>query len=114
MHRISYAELPAADVGVSKAFYEAAFGWSLTSFGPQYAATTGGNVDLGLDGGEGRVTAPFALIEVDDLEAAREQVIAAGGTLLRDIYAYPGGRRFHFVDPAGNELGVFMTDAPPA
>lgn len=109
--RINYVELPVAGIPAAKAFYEAAFGWSLTDFGPTYAATMTGDVDLGLQADATEATtAPLAVIGVDDLEAALLAVIAAGGTVLRPIFAFPGGRRFHFRDPAGNELAAVTPD----
>ncbi len=111
MARISYVELPAGAIGRSKAFYETAFGWSLTDFGPSYAATTGGGVDLGLQADAAEATAsPLVVIDVADLDAALASVIHAGGTIERRIFGFPGGRRFHFLDPAGNELAVAQFD----
>lgn len=110
MARITYVELPAARLSETKAFYAGAFGFVLTDFGPSYAATTGGDVDLGLQGDTEEATpAPLAVIEVDDLEAALAAVEAAGGTVSRPIFAFPGGRRFHFRDPSGNELAAVRT-----
>ena len=105
MARINYVELPVREVGPTKAFYEAAFGWSLTDFGPDYAATMTGDTDIGLNGDEAEWTnAPLAVIDVPDLEAAQAAVERAGATISRAIFAFPGGRRFHFLDPSGNEL----------
>jgi len=106
--RIAYVELPVAGVAGTKAFYQRAFGWSLADFGPSYAATTTGPVDLGLQGdAEEATAAPLVCIQTNDVEDARAAVIAAGGYFTRDIFDFPGGRRFHFSDPAGNELAVF-------
>lgn len=109
--RINYVELGVADIGAARAFYEGAFGWSLVEFGPSYAATIGGVTDLGLQGDPGEARkAPLPVIEVDDLDAALAAVAANGGTIVDAIFAYPGGRRFHFADPAGNELAVSQPD----
>ena len=114
MARLNYVELPVTDIAAARSFYEAAFGWSLTAFGPTYAATTTGDTDIGLQGDAGDATqAPLAVIEVDDLEAALADVIAAGGTVIRPIFAFPGGRRFHFADPSGNELAAVKSDPHP-
>lgn len=105
MARLNYVELPAAEIGPAKAFYEAAFGWSLTEFGPTYAATMTGDTDVGIQADAEEATkAPLPVIDVDDLDAALAAVTAAGGTIVRPIFAFPGGRRFQFLDPAGNEL----------
>lgn len=111
MARINYVELPARDIAASRAFYEAAFGWTLAEYGPSYAATTTGDVDLGLQGDASEAPAgPLPVIDVDDLEAALAAVEAAGGTITRPIFAFPGGRRFHFRDPGGNELAAVKGD----
>ena len=111
MARINYVELPAPDIDAAKRFYAGAFGWALADFGPSYAATMTGDVDLGLQGDAAAATrAPLAVIEVDDLEAALAAVTAAGGTIVLPIFAFPGGRRFHFTDPNGNELAAVKGD----
>lgn len=111
MARINYVELPVRDVGVAKAFYEAAFGWQMTDFGLTYAATMTGDVDLGLQGDATEATrAPLAVIAVGGLDDWPAKVMAAGGTITQPIFAFPGGRRFHFTDPSGNELAVVEGD----
>ncbi len=111
MARISYVELPSTAFDASKAFYRSAFGWDLIDFGPTYACTTTGDVDLGLQGDAAEATAaPLAVIAVDDLEGAQAAVEAAGGTITRPVFAFPGGRRFHFADPSGLELAVLQAD----
>ena len=111
MARPNYIELPAADIAASKAFYTKAFGWTLADFGPSYAATTTGDVDVGLQGDLAEApAAPLPVIEVDDLEAALAAVTGAGGVVVRPIFAFPGGRRFQFRDPHGNELAVMQAD----
>ncbi len=108
--RLYYVYFPLSYCAASKCFFEAAFGWSLTEFGPSYAATTTGDTDIGLDSDPGEsVTAPLAVIRVDYLEATLSDVMAAGGTITRDIFAFPGGQRFHFREPGGNELAVWTT-----
>lgn len=108
--RLNYVELPVDEIGAAKAFYEAAFGWELTGFGPTYAATTSGDTDIGLQADRAEATrAPLPVIEVEDLEAALQAVTEAGGTVVRPIFAFPGGRRFHFLDPAGNEVAAVTT-----
>ena len=107
MARLNYVELPVRDVAAAKAFYEAAFGWALTDFGPTYASTLTGDTDIGLQGDAAEATeAPLPVIQVDDLEAALAAVTRAGGTLKVPIFSFPGGRRFQFTDPGGNELAV--------
>ena len=111
MARLNYLELPVRDVPAIKAFYSSAFGWSFTDFGADYAATMSGYTDIGLNGSPEHSTALLLpAIEVDVLEAAEVSVRGAGGEITRAIFAFPGGRRFHFRDPAGHELGVGQGD----
>jgi len=112
MTRLNYVELPTRAIGAAKDFYEAAFGWSLTEFAPTYAATTSGDTDVGLQADPDEMTkAPLPVIDVPDLEAALEAVTKAGGVIVRPIFAFPGGRRFQFLDPNGNELACVQADA---
>ena len=111
MARFNYVELPVRDVPVAKGFYASAFGWSFTDFGPDYAATVTGDTDIGLNGDAAQSTEQLLpVIEVDDLEAAEASVRGAGGTITLPIFAFPGGRRFHFRDPAGHELAAMQVD----
>ena len=111
--RIDYVELPSATAHeLTRAFYAKAFGWTFTDFGPDYASTMTGDVDVGLQGEpSGALTAPLPVIRVDDLESALGQVLQAGGTLAKPIFEFPGGRRFHFIDPSGSELAVWQSVA---
>jgi len=107
MARFNYVELPVRDVPAARAFYAAAFGWDFADYGPDYASTTTGDTDIGLNGDAAQWTAQLLpVIEVDDLESAEAKVIAAGGAVTLPIFAFPGGRRFHFRDVAGHELAV--------
>jgi predicted enzyme related to lactoylglutathione lyase len=110
MARLNYLELPVGDVPALKAFYGAAFGWTFTDFGPDYASTMTGDTDVGLDGsGQGR-TQLLPVIAVDDLEATQAAVEAAGGIVTVPIFGFPGGRRFHFRDPQGHELAAWVME----
>ena len=107
--RIDYVELPSATAHeLTRAFYARAFGWTFTDYGPDYAATTNGVTDVGLQGERSEaLSAPLPVIGVDDLDAAFKQVADAGGVIAKPIFAFPGGRRFHFIDPSGSELAVW-------
>src|SRR5690242_19228110 len=110
--RLNYLELPVADAARAKAFYAAAFGWTFTDFGPTYAATTSGDTDIGFQAdAEEKTAGPLPVIEVDDLEAALAAVEGAGATITRAIFAFPGGRRFHFRDMDGHELAAVQPAA---
>jgi uncharacterized protein len=107
--RIDYVELPSATAHeLTRAFYAKAFGWSFAEYGPDYAATTTGDVDVGLNGQPTEaLSAPLPVVRVDDLEAAFDAVTKAGGTIAKSIFSFPGGRRFHFIDPSGSEIAVW-------
>jgi predicted enzyme related to lactoylglutathione lyase len=104
--KLDYLEMPGGDVAGVKAFYDQAFGWTFTDYGPEYAAFSEG-LDGGFSGGGEASRAPLPVLYAKDLEAMLARVTAAGGTVLQPIYPFPGGRRFHFRDPAGNELAVW-------
>lgn len=111
MARINFIELPARNIGAAKSFYADVFGWSLTDYGPSYSCTVTGDVDLGLQGDAAHATSgPLAVIAVDDLEGAAAAVEKAGGTITRPVFSFPGGRRFHFRDPNGNEMAAWKSD----
>lgn len=104
--KIDYIELPGRDLPKVKDFYGAAFGWRFIDYGPAYAAFE----DAGLDGGFDADTPtdkPLVVLFANDLEAMQAKIEAAGGEVTVPIFAFPGGRRFHFRDPAGNELAVW-------
>ena len=110
MARLDYVELPAIDIAATRGFYERAFDWAMMQFAPTYAATTTTDTNIGLqsDSAE-KPAAPLPVIQVDDLEAALAAVEAAGGVVVKPIRSFPGGRRFHFTDPSGNELAAWQT-----
>ena len=107
--RIDYVELPSATAHeLTRAFYAKALGWAFTNYGPTYSATTNGTTDIGLQGDPtDSLSAPLPVIRVDDLEAIFDAVTGAGGVIAKPIFSFPGGRRFHFIDPSGNELAVW-------
>ena len=89
-------------------FFTEVFGWQYKDWGGVYRDTPDSGTMSGVIAAEqGKPKMPFAVVYVNDLEAAKERVIKAGGTIILDIYSFPGGRRFHFADPSGNELGVW-------
>ena len=105
---INYIEFKAADLEAIKQFYRQAFSWSFTDYGPTYVAFS----DSGLAGGfektdEKIVNGALVVLYHQDLEAAKSRIMEAGGKISKDIFSFPGGRRFHFLDPAGNELAVW-------
>src|SRR3954452_14084068 len=107
--RIDYVELPSATAHeLTRAFYAKAFGWTFTDYGPSYSATTNGTTDVGLQGDPGDgISAPLPVIRTDDLEAPSAAVSKPAGPIAKPIFSFPGGRRFQFIDPGGNELAVW-------
>jgi predicted enzyme related to lactoylglutathione lyase len=108
-HAIDYIELSVTDVAAAKRFYGEAFGWSFNDYGPDYAGICGPDREIG---GFAKVDAvtrggTLAVLFSDDLLASVAAVERAGGTIVKPPFAFPGGRRFHFTDPSGNELAVW-------
>jgi hypothetical protein len=107
-HHVDFFELPVVDLPAAKAFYAAAFGWTFVDYGPEYADVQG----AGLSGGLRKVDAApprggaMVILYSDDLAASERAVTAAGATIT-ERHEFPGGRRFQFLDPSGNELAVW-------
>jgi predicted enzyme related to lactoylglutathione lyase len=105
---LDYLELPAPDIEASKRFYGTVFGWTFTDYGPDYVEFTSGDRKGGFNAERKVVEGGGALIVLwaNDLDAMEAKVRAAGAEIT-DHHAFPGGRRFHFRDPNGNELAVW-------
>lgn len=109
--KINYVEFPAKDLPATKTFFETAFGWQFTDYGPEYTAF----LNEGLDGGffksdlSSTTNRGGALIVLysQHLEETLAKVEAAGGEIIKPIFSFPGGRRFQFLEPSGNEFGVW-------
>lgn len=107
-HRIDYIELSATDVAAARRFYAEAFGWSFEDYGPDYQSFHDGRLGGGLRQAEAVAPGgPLVVLYAVDLADAEARVRRAGGAIVRDAFAFPGGRRFHFTDPSGNELAVW-------
>ena len=108
---IDYLEFPSADNAASRNFYAAAFGWSFIHYGDSYDEIRGAGIGSGINADPAdRSFAPMAVIRTDDLVAAEKAVLAAGGTITRQPYDFPGGRRFLFREPGGAEFAVYVGD----
>jgi predicted enzyme related to lactoylglutathione lyase len=108
-NRICFVELPVGAIEPTKDFYAKAFDFPMTDFGPTYACTMSGDVDLGLQADATEAPrAPLPVIQVDSLEQSEARVREAGGTITKAAFSFPGGRRFHFRDPGGNELAAMQ------
>lgn len=108
-HAIDYIEFTVRDLAEAKRFYAEAFGWRFTDYGPTYAGIQGADGEVGgMEQTDAlRQGGPLVILYSEDLEASLEAVLAAGGSLAKEPFAFPGGRRFHFLDPSGNELAVW-------
>ena len=106
-HKINYIEFTSTDIQKSKGFYSEVFGWSFDEWGPDYISFAGLGMDGGFAKGEERPGGPLVILYSNDLPATEQAVIAAGGTITVPTFEFPGGRRFHFSDGAGNVLGVW-------
>ena len=109
--KINYVELPAKDIAATKKFFTSVFNWSFEDFGPDYVAFS----NAGLDGGfykadmVSSVASGSALVVFysKELEVTADKIKKAGGVIVEDIFSFPGGRRFHFTEPSGNEFAVW-------
>lgn len=112
-HAIDYIEFTVTDLAAAKRFYADAFGWEFTDYGPQYSGIRDPAGDTAPEVGglsqdsQVRSGGPLVLLFSVDLDRSVEAVTRAGGTVVNGPYDFPGGRRFHFTDPSGNELGVW-------
>jgi predicted enzyme related to lactoylglutathione lyase len=106
--RIDYIEFSVPSVQDAKRFYGKAFGWSFEDYGPDYVSFADGRLSGGFQiVPQGATGGPLVVIYARDLESMERRIREAGGTIVRPIFSFPGGRRFHFTDPAGQELAVW-------
>lgn len=109
--KLNYVEFPTRDIAATKAFFASSFGWSFEDFGPEYTAFSG----EGLEGGFFKSDlcsstcngAALLIFYSNDLEATLSKVESSGGKVIKPIFTFPGGRRFHFIEPCGNEFAVW-------
>jgi uncharacterized protein len=108
-HAISYIEFTVRDLTEAKRFYADAFGWKFNDYGPDYAGIQGGDGEVGglRRASDVPVGGPLVILYSRDLERSLDSVRSAGGEIVNEPFAFPGGRRFHFADPSGNELAVW-------
>lgn len=111
-NHINYIELYATDLEVVKDFYSKVFGWSFTDYGDSYTAFSNAGIDGGFEKvSEIKTNGMLVVLYHADLEEVRDTITQHGGTIARDIFSFPGGRRFHFKDPVGNELAIWSEKA---
>lgn len=104
--RIDYIELGTTDLAATKAFYQTVFGWKFTDYGPGYSSFEDGRMTGGFDASSPPGKSPLIVLYAVDLDAMKLAVAAAGARVFNE-HTFPGGRRFHFEDPGGNELAVW-------
>lgn len=106
--KIDYVELASRDIGATQGFLAKAFGWTFVDYGPGYQGFANAGLDGGVMPAEDEPPAPpLVILKSDDLEAALAAVSSAGAEIIKPIFAFPGGRRFHFREPGGNEMAVW-------
>jgi len=105
---IDYIEFTAPDLAAIKQFYGNVFGWNFQDWGDDYISFHDGRVDGGFARSQAKAgSGPLVILYSTNLEAAQNRVSQGGGKITKDTFSFPGGRRFHFADPAGNELAVW-------
>ena len=105
--KIDYVEFPSSDRAASSTFFQRAFGWGIVSYGADYDGLSEAGIDGGVDQAADKVAATMAIVRTDDLDGAEQRVLAAGGVITKAQFDFPGGRRFHFREPGGNEMAVW-------
>ena len=110
-HTINYIEFPARNLEATKTFFNLVFGWSFQDYGPEYTSFSGAGIAGGFYKADAnaRIENGSVLIVLysNDLEVTYSKVVEAGGIIIKEIFSFPGGRRFHFIEPSGNELAVW-------
>ncbi len=109
--KLNYLEYPASNLEATKAFFSTVFNWQFTDYGDEYVAFANAGLDGGFFKSEHKARtdsgSALAVFYSDDLEATLTKITAAGGDIIKPIFAFPGGRRFHFLEPSGNEFAVW-------
>ena len=106
--RIDYIEMAATDLAATKKFYQGVFGWKFTDYGPDYTSFEDGRLNGGFyKADKARAGSVLVVIFAVELEAMEQKVRGSGAKIVKPIFSFPGGRRFHFADPSGNELAVW-------
>lgn len=110
-NKIDYIETPSKDISATKVFFEKLFGWTFQDFGPDYIAFNDGRMAGGFYKSE-KVASTAAgstltVFYTKELEALEQKVKELGGSVVKAIYSFPGGRRFHFTDPGGSEFAIW-------
>ena len=106
--RVDYIEFLTTNIEETKRFYSEVFGWEFTDYGPEYTSFTDGRLGGGFAlASEVAAGGPLVVLYATNLEEIEASIKESGGRIVRDPFEFPGGRRFHFSDPSGNELAVW-------
>lgn len=107
-NHINYIEFKCTDIAATKAFYSQSFGWKFKDYGPSYSSFSDSGVYGGFEKTEEKIqNGVLVVLYHHQLTEIKEKIIQNGGKISEDIFIFPGGRRFHFLDPSGNELAVW-------
>ena len=107
-NHINYVEFKAHDLEAIKSFYRKAFHWTFTDYGPTYIAFSASGLQGGFEKtADEIINGALVVLYHDNLESIKNEVVEAGGHISLDIFSFPGGHRFHFIDPSGNELAIW-------
>ena len=107
-NHINYVEFKAHDIVKIKKFYSTCFDWKFTDYGPTYVSFSESGLEGGFDKTDNEiVNGALIVLYSKNLENIKNKIVSMGGRISKDIFSFPGGQRFHFVDPSGNELAVW-------
>ena len=113
--RVDYIEFLTTNIEGTKGFYSGVFGWEFTDYGPDYTSFTDGRLAGGFESAPAVTPGgPLVVLYATNLEEIEARIRENGGQVVREIFEFPGGRRFHFTDPSGNELAVWSDRGPGA
>ena len=114
--KVNYIEIPSKNIEVTKAFFSEAFGWSFVDYGPEYTAFSDEGIDGGFFKSELSIStnkgSALVVFYSNSLEQTQLKIENSGGSIIKPIFPFPGGRRFHFTDPNGNEYAVWSEKSP--
>lgn len=113
-NQIDYVEIPVTDPAKARDFFAQLFGWTFEEWGADYISFTDGRLAGGFSRSDSPAPATGVLLIFfsTDLERDRKRVVDLGASISQDIFSFPGGRRFHFVDPVGTEYAIWSAIDP--
>ena len=107
-NEINYIEFKATNLEIIKSFYSSCFQWKFTDYGPDYTSFSESGLFGGFEKSSSKITnGALVVLYHSDLEIIKEKIISEGGRIIKEIFSFPEGQRFHFADPSGNELAIW-------